>query len=377
LSQRREISILVGADASSVNMNVSRLFIPAFLFLLQPVFAQWSPQRIGVTVGLRGLSAVDRRVAWAGGAEGTFLRTTDGGNTWAVAKVPGAAEADFRDVYAVDNQTAYLLSSGKLARIYKTTDGGQNWTIQYENKSEGAFLDGFAFWDAQNGIAFGDPLNGNFLIVRTRDGGKTWQEVPAENLPAALPEEAAFAASGTSICVQENQHVWFCTGGGKQARAFRSTDGGEHWEVSNLPLTCNSNSSGAFSIAFRDALNGVVVGGDFQSPLASSNNFAVTRDGGKTWELKNGLLPVGLKQCVAYVPKTRILLATGESGTGYSMDEGATWQIFETLPQGQPPFHSISFSQRRTGRLAAWAVGARGSIGKIPDVRMKKLLREP
>jgi photosystem II stability/assembly factor-like uncharacterized protein len=358
-------------------MNVSRLFIPAFLFLLQPVFAQWSPQRIGVTVGLRGLSAVDRRVAWAGGAEGTFLRTTDGGNTWAVAKVPGAAEADFRDVHAVDNQTAYLLSSGKLARIYKTTDSGQNWIIQYENKSEGAFLDGFAFWDAQNGIAFGDPLNGKFLVVRTRDGGKTWQEVPAENVPPALPEEAAFAASGTSICVQGNRHVWFCTGGGKQARVFRSVDGGEHWEVNNLPLTCNSNSSGAFSIAFCDALNGVVVGGDFQSPLESSNNFAVTRDGGKNWELKNGLLPLGLKQCVAYVPKTRILLATGESGTGYSMDEGATWQIFEALPQGQPPFHSISFSRRRTGRLAAWAVGARGIIGKIPDVRMKKLLREP
>jgi photosystem II stability/assembly factor-like uncharacterized protein len=357
-------------------MTVFRSFALLLLlpFLFQEAWAQWSPQRIGVAVGLRGVSAVNRRVAWAGGAEGTYLRTTDWGNTWTVGQVPGAAESDFRDVYAVNQSVAYLLSSGKLARIYKTIDAGKNWVMQYENKSPGAFLDGFAFWDAQSGIAFGDPLNGKFLIVRTQDGGQTWHETPSENLPPALPEEAAFAASGTSICVQGTRHVWFCTGGGQQARAFHSGDGGEHWEVNNLPLTCNSASSGAFSIAFRDSLNGVVAGGDFKAPLEASDNCAVTRDGGKTWELKSGLQPTGLKQCVTYVPGTRILLATGDSGTGYSMNEGSSWQIFDEL-QGQPPYHSISFSSPRNGRLAAWAVGARGSIGKIPDLRLRKLLK--
>ena len=50
----------------------------------------WQPQSSGATASLRGISAVDDRVAWASGTGGTFLQTTDGGATWHAAKVPGA-----------------------------------------------------------------------------------------------------------------------------------------------------------------------------------------------------------------------------------------------------------------------------------------------
>ena len=128
------------------------------------------------------MSAVSSDVAWASGSKGTFARTTNGGLNWEVATVPEAAELDFRDVQAVDANTAYLLSAGPAeqgkARIYKTTDRGKHWTLQYTNSTPGVFFDAPAFWDADHGIALSDPVNGHFLIITTADGGVTWKEIP-------------------------------------------------------------------------------------------------------------------------------------------------------------------------------------------------------
>ena len=48
------------------------------------------PQSSGVDVRLRGISAVDARIAWASGQQGTILRTLDGGALWQRVSVPGA-----------------------------------------------------------------------------------------------------------------------------------------------------------------------------------------------------------------------------------------------------------------------------------------------
>ena len=89
----------------------------------------------GVTVRLRGVSAVSSEVAWASGAEGTVLRTTDGGRTWHRRPVPGTGALDFRDVDAVSAATAHVLSigPGDASRIYHTEDGGTTWTERFRN----------------------------------------------------------------------------------------------------------------------------------------------------------------------------------------------------------------------------------------------------
>ncbi len=165
--------------------------------------AQWIGQTSGTNVRLRGVSAVNGRVAWASGAGGTYARTTDGGRTWQTGQVPGAAELDFRDVDAFDAETAYLLAigEGERSRIYKTTDGGRNWTLQFQNRRAAAFYDCMAFWDASRGIAMSDPVDGRFLVVKTEDGGRTWKEVDPAGMPPALEGEGGFAASGTCVAV--------------------------------------------------------------------------------------------------------------------------------------------------------------------------------
>src|SRR5215216_3887325 len=164
------------------------------------VAPRWIIQTSGITVRLRGVSAVSERVAWASGANSTALRTVDGGTTWQKLTVTSEA-LDFRDIDAIDAQTAYMLSigNGPASRIYKTTDAGKTWTLQFKNEDPKVFLDAMSFWDANNGIAFGDSVNGQLYILTTADGGRSWSRVPQSALPRALENEGAFAASGTNI----------------------------------------------------------------------------------------------------------------------------------------------------------------------------------
>src|SRR5690349_6045740 len=83
----------------------------------------WTMQTSGVAVRLRGVSAVSERVAWASGAGATVLRTADGGATWEKIEITDEA-LDFRDIDAIDENTAYILSigNGPASRIYKTQD---------------------------------------------------------------------------------------------------------------------------------------------------------------------------------------------------------------------------------------------------------------
>jgi photosystem II stability/assembly factor-like uncharacterized protein len=340
-------------------MKTTLSLLLCLILLCTVSFAQWTPQQSGTTARFRGVSAVTGKVAWASGSAGTYARTTDGGATWQAAVVPGASALDFRDVQAVDANTAYLLSigPGDTSRIYKTTDAGRDWTLQFTNKNPKAFFDAFAFWDARTGIAMSDPVDGRFILIKTTDGGATWKELPRENLPPAIEGDGGFAASGTCIAVQGKKNVWFGSGGGATARVFRSTDGGNTWKTAGTPITAGNASSGIFSIAFKDARNGVIVGGDYRKENEAGNSVATTTDGGVTWTLAKGPRPSGFRSAVTYVPGTRgpMLVAVGPSGSDYSVDYGASWL---SLPG--PGFHAASFA----GVDAGWAVGEGGRIAK-------------
>ena len=95
----------------------------------------WQLTPTGSAARLRGLSAVSERVAWTSGSLGTVLRTTDKGATWQSVGPPGTAALQFRDIEAFDRNTALILSigTGTDSRIYRTTNGGQTWTLVFQN----------------------------------------------------------------------------------------------------------------------------------------------------------------------------------------------------------------------------------------------------
>jgi len=325
------------------------LFFATILFALP----QWALQSSGVTARLRGVSAVSDRVAWASGADSTVLRTTDGGTTWKKLAVT-ADVLDFRDIDAIDERTAYALSigNGPASRIYKTTDAGATWKLQFRNDDPKAFYDAMSFWDANHGIVIGDSIDGQFCIMTTENGGRTWLRVPPSALPPALENEGAFAASGTNVAVFGSTHAWFGTGAAARSRVLHTADRGTTWTIAETPLRAGQ-TSGIYSVAFRDALNGVVVGGDHSKETEAINNAAITRDGGRTWMAVNGL--TGFRSVVAYIPGQKAgILAVGPQGTDMSTDDGRTWAQIEG-----PGFDTFSFAP---GHALGWGAGARGTI---------------
>ena len=238
----------------------------AFLALAVMASAQsWTPQKSGTTASLRGIAAVSDKIGWASGTGGTYLLTVDGGATWTAGQVPGAEELDFRDVHALDAQTAWLLSAGpgEKSRIYHTIDGGRSWTLQFTNPDAAGFFDAIAFWDARRGMVLGDPIAGHFAYFVTDDGGDRWRRTPS---PAAFPNEGAFAASGTCLIVAGRRDAWFATGG---ARIFHSSDSGATWSATQTPIRHDSPRAG-FS-RWRCAIRG-----------AASRSGAITRSLART-----------------------------------------------------------------------------------------------
>ncbi len=308
------------------------------IFLLATAAAQSRPriQFSHTTESLRGVSAVSRRVAWASGTHGTYLRTVDGGEVWTPAQVPEANSLDFRAVVAFSADEAFLMSAGPgdQSRIYHTLDGGQHWNLQFTNTNPKGFFDSMAFWDPKHGIVLGDPIPDEtgklkFELLMT-DDGQTWHPIPPSQLPEAIEGEGAFAASNTciatvrtswtstaSIPVEERRfsaasehekegasapapdpNIWFATGG-KVARVFHSPDRGKTWQVFDTPIIHGPDSAGIFSIAFRDAQHGVIAGGDYKHPRDDGPNLAFTNNGGQTWTLSD-IHPQAYFSAVAY-----------------------------------------------------------------------------
>jgi photosystem II stability/assembly factor-like uncharacterized protein len=335
------------------------LFTVTFVGAQAPA-TKWEAQASGVTARLRGVSAVSVNVAWASGANGTLLRTIDGGRVWSKLPPPAGGETlDFRDIDAFSDRIAYALSigSGETSRIYKTTDGGANWALQFANTDPKVFLDAMAFRDADNGFAFSDSVDGQFVILATSNGGAKWDRIPADRLPPALSGEGAFAASGSNVAVL-GANVWIGT---TASRVLRSADGGRTWAIAHTPIA-TGNATGIFSIAFRDAQHGVVVGGDYTKETQAGDNAAFTADGGLTWTLGRGIS--GFRSVAAWAPGTSSLLAIGPAGADWSLDDGRSWTAMPlNAPAGTPAgFDTLSFAP---GTAVAWATGSGGRISKL------------
>lgn len=331
----------------------------------------------GTVNRLQAISPVNSRVVWASGVNGTFVKTTDGGKTWHAGVVAGAETLQFRDVEGVSEDVAYLLSAGTGtdSRIYKTENGGKSWTLEFENQIPLAFYDCFAFWTPTRGITMSDSVNGVFPVIRTTDGDH-WVDI-GNHLPAAQPGEAAFAASGTCVATEGLRRAWIGTGGAQHARILATTNGGGTWAAYGTPIVQGTPTSGVITVAFRDALHGILGGGELLAPTAFADTVARSSDGGKTWELRSRTPFPGSIYGLSYVSGHRLgeendfqaedrrgddgeghtVVVTGPAGAAWTTDEGETWV---SLP-GVVNYWAVAFASEKTG----WLVGTEGRILKI------------
>jgi photosystem II stability/assembly factor-like uncharacterized protein len=266
---------------------------------------------------------------------------------------PGGRDLDFRDIEAFGAEAAYVMSSGDgdKSRIYKTTDGGETWKLQYSDKRPGFFLDSLACDSMIHCFALSDPVDGKFLVLAT-DDGEHWKELPRDLMPAALPSEGAFAASGTAIAICQDGSVYFGTGG-SSARIFRSSDRGRSWTALTSPIP-GGPSGGVFSIACtgrRATL--VAVGGDYKDPARANRVAIYSNDAGQTWRLAEQQ-PGGYRSAVASFSNGNFV-AVGPTGTDVSHDQGVHWDPAESLN-----LNAVSFAGTE-----GWAVGPKGAIARV------------
>lgn len=319
----------------------------------------WTLTPTGTTERFRGLAPVSRDVAWVSGTNGTVLRTTDGGATWTDVRPRGlGTEAlQFRDIEAFDEQRAVILSigEGEDSRILVTDDGGATWAESFRNTEPTAFYDCIAFSSPQRGLAMSDPVDGRFRLVETWDGGHSWSLVDPSGLPDALPGEFGFAASGTCLSTGVGGRTYLVSGGVDPGRVLTSSDHGRTWTVADSPVA-GGPSAGIFSVSFRDARRGVIVGGDFATPTNAVDNAAWTDDGGATWTTST-TNPSGYRSGSAWVSgAARTVLAVGPSGSDVSTDGGRSWETFDT-----GSFDSVEC----TDDGACWASGEQGRVASL------------
>src|SRR5499427_5687369 len=246
----------------------------------------WKVQTSGIDSNLRAVSAVhvsvEKRVptsaVWVSGSNGVVLRSLDEGKSWQQLHVEGGETLDFRGLVAFSDKTAYLMSSGEgeKSRIYKTTDGGETWKLQYSDNRKEFFLDTITCISEKECLALGDPIDGKFLLLKTSDG-EHWNPLPTDQMPSALPAEGAFAASTTCLALSGEKEIYFGSGG-PAARIFHSTDGGISWTVARTPVVQGNPSSGIFSISFDENNHVIVLGGDYKEPDFAERAAAFSLD---------------------------------------------------------------------------------------------------
>jgi photosystem II stability/assembly factor-like uncharacterized protein len=293
----------------------------------------WTPVPTGSDQQYRGLSAVNNHVAWVGGSAGEVLRTTDAGRTWQDVSPPGSEGLLFRDVEALSARRASVLAigEGEASRIYTTNNGGRTWRLAFVNHDPSAFYDCMGFFaGGRYGLALSDPVDGRFRILATSDGGLNWRVLPPTGMPPAIEGEFAFAASGTCLVTCGGRDAWIATGGAA-ARVLHSSNRGLTWSVSDAPIPAAPEGGGVFSLAFRSARVGVMVGGDFTAPENGADASGYTRDGGANW-LPGGDL-TGYRSGVDFLSATRATaIAVGPTGSDVTFDGGRTWTPFDAAP---------------------------------------------
>jgi photosystem II stability/assembly factor-like uncharacterized protein len=330
---------------------------------------QWDVQESHTTAGLRGIHSVDGLIAWASGTDGTVLRTEDGGSRWQRCAIPpGAEKLDFRGIWAWDANTAIVMSSGSgdQSRLYKTTDGCSHWTEERRNSEKEGFWDAFTFQtqefgmlgDKKTGVLIGDPVNGRFY-TEVMVLGYGWFIDDSSCVSRA--NESAFAASNSSAFVFGSRRYIVVTGGKGGPRALLSPllayrDSTKGCLEASLPLASGNDSSGAFSLAFRDLKHGIAVGGDSTKPIETLGTAAWTADGGRHWAASSKP-PHGYRSSVDWYPDVKAWIAAGTNGADISHDDGKTWK-----PLDDGDWNALSLP---------YVVGPSGRIGKLRTDSLK------
>jgi photosystem II stability/assembly factor-like uncharacterized protein len=302
----------------------------------------WIVQTSPVSSTVTCVDIVDTLISWAVTIDGKSLRTTNGGQTW--TSTTGSPGGEAISISGVSSSRALAISnSSTYTRIRRTVSGGVSWGTVYENTSPEAYLNAITMLDQSTGYAIGNPIGGQWLIIKTTDGGTIWNSI------ANLPQNGNEKGLKNSMKWIDEFNGWFGTDAG---RVYRTTDGGLTWTSSTTSFQ-NINA-----VSFSDAFEGASAGSDI--------NW--TSDGGATWFTKPGQITGEIVSAASakQIPG-KFFFVTGN-------------EVFKTDDFGDA--YSLSYSQTDTLKfididviklqenywITGYAVGDSGTIAKYKEL---------
>lgn len=247
------------------------------------------------------------------GSKATLMVLSDKGKTWDLRTLherSGDQLFQDRDLYSIrfatDGKTGWIVGEDGL--ILKTTDGGDNWTVQDSSNPNSLFK--VTIIDPNNAVAVGD----NGAIVRTTDGGAHWSSVKA-------PKDVTLF----DVTFVDPQNGWSV---GEFSCIFKTTDGGQTWSLSYGGNTTDFAVGPFLAIAFTDPQHGLAAG--------LAGDTVVTADGGKTWTAKELPDQVG-SYAVAIDQATNKVWIGGTGGKLFDQTINGPWQAAE-----RTSFHDLT-----------------------------------
>ncbi len=269
---------------------------------------------------LNGVWAFNPTTALAVGANGTVIKTTNGGLSWQVEANVAGVTGQLLATQFVSGSTGWAV--GEQGTVLQTSDAGETWLLQ--EISTGNDLYAVHFVSPDTGWVAG--LNG--VIFGTTDGGSDW-----------IPETTGTNANLYSFEFANSRVGWVA---GSDGTILKTTDGGGSW----MALFPNTNRS-LFSLSFVDDSVGWAAG--------SLGAILKTTDGGMNWTSVGSDSVVGL-YAVQFISESVGWVAGGVGAISKTTDGGSTWVTEPSNTYND--IYGIRFATATTG----WMVGDAGVI---------------
>ncbi|MBK6523964.1 MAG: hypothetical protein IPG08_17570 [Sphingobacteriaceae bacterium] len=310
-------------------------------------------------LSIRALEVLNDNTVWFAANRGVWGYTEDAGKTWHIDSLKvDSVYPQYRSIAVLNDSTVLLLGISSPAYLLKTSNKGKTWKVVYKNAHPKAFFDSMVFYDKKNGFAIGDPINSKITLIRTTDGGDTWMPMDDDKIGSLEEGEACFATSNTNLDIHKNM-LWFVTGG-KRSRLFYSSNLGKSFLTYNTPIPQGETMAGIFSFDFFNEKLGVAAGGNYDKTDSSIVSLALTKDGGKTWNVIKHTKPF-FGSCVRF-RNTNEVFITGHDGTfRYNVKNQRTEEIKDTSGESLK-FMTLRFSP--SGK-ALWMAGSNGKIALV------------
>jgi photosystem II stability/assembly factor-like uncharacterized protein len=307
------------------------------------------------SIGALALAPSNPDIIYVGTGEETVgngvYRSDDAGRTW---RRVGLEDTRYitgiivspKDPDTVVVSTRDFFTAGPAKGIFKTIDGGKTWKRVFFKDDKTSVVDlesapddprtlFAATYNLQVDFANRRALGAESLILKSTDGGDTWQQLSGAGL-ADTPR----GSIGIALAPKTNaRRVYAVMNNG----FFRSDDGGATWQRSTTDPRITGSTF--FGKMYADPVNPDLV-------YVMQTSMYRSLDGGKTWESYKGA-PSGEDQHVLWIDSQnpqRIFLGS-DQGAIISLDGGHTWSDWFTQPTGQ--FYHVVTDKQFPYRLYA------------------------